>query len=125
MEAQTLEKYQWKNRVLLILNSDSEKYNLEKQILKLSENKKGLKERKLVIYQIMPEAYKTIIPKNSEWTENMNLYKRFSLLDQPFKVVLIGLDGSIKLEQNSFLSIDTLFRTIDAMPMRRSELKNE
>ena len=41
-----------------------------------------------------------------------------------FEVVLIGLDGGIKLRQTKLVSLDKLFTLIDGMPMRRNELKN-
>ena len=37
--------------------------------------------------------------------------------------LLIGLDGGIKLRQNSILTKEKLFAIIDGMPMRRRELK--
>lgn len=41
-----------------------------------------------------------------------------------FEVILIGLDGSIKLRQMEVLSKEDLIAIIDAMPMRKSEIKN-
>ena len=36
-----------------------------------------------------------------------------------FEVILIGLDGYIKLQQNEVISAKNLFAIIDAMPMRK------
>ena len=41
-----------------------------------------------------------------------------------FEVILIGLDGSIKLRQENILLKEDLFRIIDSMPMRISEMGN-
>lgn len=38
-----------------------------------------------------------------------------------FKLVLIGKDGGIKLEENGILTPQQLFAVIDSMPMRRRE----
>lgn len=43
----------------------------------------------------------------------------------PFSVTLIGLDGGIKLETTEILKRKELYRIIDSMPMRRSEIKNK
>ena len=42
--------------------------------------------------------------------------------NKPFKVVLIGLDGTIKYTKNSPISAKNLFTIIDGMPMRRSKM---
>jgi hypothetical protein len=42
-----------------------------------------------------------------------------------FKVVLIGLDGGIKLQKNGQLTPEELFGTIDSMPMRRAEMNKK
>ena len=49
-----------------------------------------------------------------------------NILDQnnDFEVILIGLDGGIKLRQDQTLLKQDLFRIIDAMPMRRNEIRN-
>ena len=40
-------------------------------------------------------------------------------------MVLIGLDGGVKLEKQEVLSMKELFSIIDAMPMRANELRNQ
>jgi hypothetical protein len=44
--------------------------------------------------------------------------------ENDFEIILIGLDGSIKLKQTELLLTKDLFNIIDAMPIRKSELKN-
>jgi hypothetical protein len=41
-----------------------------------------------------------------------------------FEVVLLGLDGRVKLRQDKLLNCDRLYNTIDRMPMRQRELKS-
>jgi hypothetical protein len=50
------------------------------------------------------------------------LRRRYRVQRQAFVVVLIGKDGGVKLRQADVLSADQLARTVDAMPMRRSEM---
>lgn len=42
-----------------------------------------------------------------------------------FQLLLIGLDGGVKYRSNSHVPADELMRLIDAMPMRRQEIKNQ
>jgi hypothetical protein len=39
-----------------------------------------------------------------------------------FKITLTGKDGGIKLTSKSVLTLDKLYGTIDAMPMRKAEM---
>ena len=39
-----------------------------------------------------------------------------------FKIILRGKDGGIKLTSKSVLTLDKLYGTIDAMPMRKAEM---
>ncbi|WP_179343538.1 DUF4174 domain-containing protein [Winogradskyella ursingii] len=122
--AQQLEKHRWKNRLVLIITDNVESKLLKDQIKELKNNNRGLEDRKLVTYIILPKKYKIEIQGDSSWIESSNLFERYNSENETFKVILIGLDGSIKLEQNNILAAKKLFSTIDAMPMRQSELKN-
>ena len=41
-----------------------------------------------------------------------------------FKLVLVGKDGGVKLEQDAVLAPEELFAVIDRMPMRRNEMRD-
>ncbi|MCA0996370.1 DUF4174 domain-containing protein [Alloyangia pacifica] len=41
-----------------------------------------------------------------------------------FKLVLVGKDGGVKLEEDAVLSPEQLFAVIDRMPMRRNEMND-
>ena len=49
---------------------------------------------------------------------------RAALAVDGFEVLLVGKDGGVKLRQETPLSVDDLFATIDAMPMRQREMAN-
>ncbi|MBD0405038.1 DUF4174 domain-containing protein [Flammeovirga sp. EKP202] len=42
---------------------------------------------------------------------------------EDFEVILIGLDGSIKLKQADIMTHKDLYQLIDSMPMRKKELE--
>ena len=121
--SQDLSKHQWENRVLLVFTDDKNADAFKHQIAILSEHKKGLEERKLVIYQFTKNEFTTNF--NDVWSSSNSLFKKYVKDNESFKVMLIGLDGGIKLEQNSILSPEKLFTIIDGMPMRRNELKRK
>lgn len=122
---QHFEEHRWKNRIILVFNSTLEIEMFEMQISELKRYEEGLKERKLLIYQIKPDTYNIGLDEKDHWQSGVALYETFNPKQKAFKIILIGLDGSIKLEQTQFLSAQKLFSIIDAMPMRRAELKEK
>ena len=42
-----------------------------------------------------------------------------------FTVILVGLDGGEKLRRDGLIAVETLNARIDAMPMRRRELRED
>jgi predicted DNA-binding protein (UPF0278 family) len=125
--AQTLEELRWKNRVLIVKGSRVNSPAFDEQIGKFKSSKEVLKERKIAIYQVEEGLFKFIdytdkLRDNSGKVRNV---LRKGLLDnsKEFEVILIGLDGGVKLKKSHILSIEELFRTIDSMPMRSNELR--
>ncbi|WP_298495593.1 DUF4174 domain-containing protein [uncultured Algibacter sp.] len=122
--SQNITAHQWENRVLLVLTDNADTCTFQNQIKELQENENGLKDRKLIVYQIKEDTF-SIGLKNEKWQNSSKLYKTYKSTNSPFEVVLIGLDGGIKLRQNYILTCKKLFKTIDVMPMRKSELKRK
>ncbi len=122
LNAQDLSKHQWKDRLVLIIAEDDDNEKFQKQLAELQNDQTGLKDRKLVIYQILPKKYNTGFKKKT-WENSTELYKKHKAEDSEFRVVLIGLDGGEKLVQTEVLSTKKLFNTIDSMPIRQSEMR--
>lgn len=120
--SQNLQKHQWKNRVLLIYADDVNSNQLQEQIKILAEDKKGLQERKLVIYQFVKDKFTTDF--NTVWFSSKEQLKQYHKKSNRFEVLLIGLDGGLKYRQTKLVSLEKLFTLIDGMPMRKRELKN-
>lgn len=51
------------------------------------------------------------------------LRQRLGLVGNDFRALLVGKDGHIAMRSEEPLTADTLFRTIDAMPMRQNEMR--
>lgn len=120
--AQNLQKHQWKERVLLITAEDS--IQRSEQLLELKKDIKGLNERRLIVYVITPFWYSEGI-HNSQWIDNKSFYSDIKKTRKKFEVILIGLDGGVKLRQTKMLTRQKLFTLIDGMPMRQSEIKKQ
>ena len=127
--AQNLEKHTWKNRILLVKTSDSSSAIYREQIKEFSNSSEELKVRKFVLYKIINDHFEMIDFTNPELIDSGKIQGKQigkSLNDKDnFEVILIGLDGGIKLQQTKVLTKEALFNIVDAMPMRRSELNKE
>lgn len=120
--AQDISSHKWKNRVLIILSDEDSSDQFNQQVNILQNDPEGLNDRKLVIYYVKGDTYRKGINSN-EWVHGSNTFESFKDSENHFKVILMGLDGGIKINQSEVLSLDELFSTIDAMPMRRNELR--
>ncbi|MEN8815440.1 MAG: DUF4174 domain-containing protein [Nonlabens sp.] len=131
--SQDLKKHQWKNRILLIISQESctdaaFPELMVKQHNMIKDSLQGYADRKLVVYKIFPLKYKFMRPevrKESKWLENSSLYKIYNPENKPFKIVLIGLDGGIKEERDTWINSLELFTIIDGMSMRKAEMRNK
>ena len=98
-------------QVLLFYNADG-KALMEKQMATLQNDKAGLTERQIVI-----KTYDTSPKSATEW----KAWKVDS--SKPFTFILIGKDGGEKYRSEKLVPNRELFGLIDAMPMRRNEVK--
>lgn len=121
--SQNMKSHQWKNRVLLVISDNKSNVDFANQTQLLKDKSLELIERKLIVYQITKNAYS--YNYNQSWILSTKLYRKHNKEKATFKVILIGLDGGIKLKQTSILSEKKLFTIIDGMPMRKQELKNK
>jgi hypothetical protein len=128
MDSQNLKTHQWNNRIILVFSADGESPHFEKQIADLKQASDGCAERKLVMYQIVPSEIHVNYFNNNEskkWNATSDLYKEFMEKDDAFKVVLIGLDGSVKEERDEPIASKELFKIIDGMSMRQEEMRKQ
>ena len=127
INGQRLEEFQWENRILIIETPNKSNERYQSQMNEFVNLEVDLLDRKMLIIEIVADQYKTtnyLLEQNdTEWKELESSSKKSTI--ETFKVTLIGLDGSIKLEQKDILTKEELFRIIDSMPMRKSELRNK
>ncbi|WP_372920515.1 DUF4174 domain-containing protein [Salegentibacter sp.] len=122
VNAQDIKDFQWKNRLVLIIAEDKENQSFQKQLAELQKDQDGLKERKLIIYKILPGKFSKGL-ESETWENDSVLYQKYKTNASGFQVLLLGLDGGIKLDQSEIISLKKLFNTIDSMPMRQAEMR--
>ena len=122
--AQDLSEHNWKNRIVLVFANDTSLKIFNKQLEELGKDLPGILDRKIVIYKILPNKYQRETFEENKWETSSKLFNDHKQTNSSFEVVLIGLDGGIKLSKNELLTTEELFSLIDSMPMRSQELKN-
>lgn len=115
-EEVTLDELKWKNRVVLFFPDATKDNSLDFSFLK-----DELQDRKL-IYFIFQNGE---ILSNSDFTfseeQQKAIKSKYQMGYSKNSWVLIGLDGGVKVKKEGDLDWDFIFRTVDSMPMRRSE----
>lgn len=115
--------YKWQNRAIVVFtdSENSDKFKAQKK--ELMAGMKGFEDRKLVLLHSTPEKFRKSLPVDSEWMQDAGIYDEMLDKEADFEVILIGLDGGVKLRQREILESKHLFSLIDSMPMRQAELR--
>jgi Domain of unknown function (DUF4174) len=119
-----LKNYVWHKRVLLVFAPDAQNEAFKQQNLAIKEGKKGFEDRDLVVITIFNASGLDEKNKLLNRETAISLRKKYKVLDDEFKVILIGKDGGAKKTATLPMSNQQLFNLIDAMPMRKDEMKN-
>ena len=126
--SQDLNDFKWINRVLIVKTLKSNSKKLADQLIEFKNLNEDFKERKLILVTITKDDFLLVDFTSNVSRSSGKVSESISknILDQnnDFEVILIGLDGGIKLRENQTLLKQDLFRIIDAMPMRRKEIRN-
>lgn len=116
-QPKTPEDLRWKNRILVISNVQSEGKWFSKANIDLLET------RKLLVFFFQNGQL-----VNSNFPDSIDSEKFLKKLHNQKTVenwVLIGLDGGIKVGGKETPNLEIILQTIDAMPMRQSEIKRK
>ena len=124
LQAQDLSEHRWKDRLVLLLSDDLANPELRKQQQILTGLNQELRDRKIVVYTVTPEFLYTGL-KGMKKNRNNTLCRKYKKGKASFQVVLLGLDGGVKLRENRAVKPEELFGLIDRMPMRRAELRRK
>ncbi len=123
---QDLDGHRWKDRVVILLSEEADSEVVNEQLRAFKSEEEGMRERKIVVYVLSPHGYRVGLNDENAWQKGSPLYSRLKRNEEaPFEIVLVGLDGGVKLRQHELLTVRKLFATIDAMPMRQSEMREQ
>lgn len=116
-ENDPLTTYQGKSRVVLVFGPNDSDAKFAKQMSEL-KSKAELEDRQIVVLPV--PADDKAAGKSLPY-----LQKKYNDGNGDFSVVLIGKDGHTAFRSGDPISAETLFGKIDAMPMRKDEIKEK
>ena len=121
--ADTLDDLRWKNRLLIVIHSDAASESARQQFDAWSADPQAASERELLLISVHSDGTGTINLAELSRAAAQSVLKRFRRLDEEFSVVLVGKDGTEKQRWQEPVNMSEVFLLIDAMPMRRREMK--
>lgn len=126
LQSQDLDQHRWENRLIIMLFDDFDYPDLKEQLNEFGNHKPGLQERKVLVYQITPGKFKQGLDDQDKWVMGDDkLFSKYKSHNSAFELLLIGLDGGVKLRERGAVSCKEIFRTIDSMPMRMREMERQ
>ena len=128
---ETLAQLKDTHRVLLVFAPGDRDPRYVQQIQLLEHHGADMQERDLVLIpvateagpRITPETLRVILGPGLSDQEQVLARQRFHIAPEAFAAILLGKDGGEKLRVTAPVSMDRLNRVIDAMPMRKDEIK--
>jgi hypothetical protein len=118
-----LKNYVWRKRVLLVFAPNAQNERFKLQVAALKAGKAGFEERDVVVLNIFTQSGVDEKNKPINAEKVMALRKKYVVSDNEFKVILIGKDGGSKKANAQPFENQQLLNLIDAMPMRKDEVK--
>ena len=120
--ASAMASYRWKFRPLLVFADSESSAALARQRAIIAAERSGLTARNVVVVWVVGRSVAAELgPKPGQ--SAAALRGQFKALPASFKVVLVGKDGGVKITRNAPVAAAQLFDVIDAMPMRRDEMR--
>ncbi len=98
-------------QVIIFYTSTGEKI-FDQQIKEFDKYNPGVKERDIQVKKYLIDTVKKDLLRQHDVE-----------VKQAFTFILIGRDGGEKFRSDKFVKAEELFAIIDAMPMRKSEMK--
>ena len=116
-----LSSYRDKNRVLLVFAATPQDDAYLEQTKLWQGERAGFEDRQLVVVPVFASGRKT---SPEQTAQLLPLMKKHGIDANTFAVVLIGKDGHDAFHSAKPVAAPAIYAVIDAMPMRRAEVKH-
>jgi hypothetical protein len=120
-----LSQFQWKNRLLFLFAPNRSHPLFDVLQKSIAIQQAGVADRDLVIFEILESGTSRMDTSDLDPKVAQSLRDKFDARPGQFTVILVGKDGGIKLNRQDQTRLEDIFALIDAMPMRREEMRQK
>jgi len=124
-EPLNISQFQWKNRLLFLFAPNRNHPLFEPLHKSLAARKSEAADRDLVVFEILESGPSSMNTEYLDTQAAQKLRDKFDVQRGRFAVILVGKDGGIKLNRQEHTPLKDIFALIDAMPMRREEMRQK
>lgn len=122
-EAQLLNRFQWKSRVVVVFTPDETDPMFEEQFRLLRAANDQFEQRNVVFIFATPGGNHENMGIFLDEAAALNWYDYFNPYEYQMELVLVGLDGTEKYRaRNRLTPASILLNLIDGMPLRQAEI---
>lgn len=111
-------------RVILLFADDRNNRDLQKQTELLQPEEADLRERHLEVYVVLSDDVENLKGENMDKLNASGMRQDYEVRPDEFRLLLIGKDRTVKMNESYPVESKAIFDKIDAMPMRQREMKN-
>jgi hypothetical protein len=120
-----LSQFRWNNRLLLLF-APNRSHSLFDELQKsIATQQAEVADRDLVIFEILESGTSRMDTSDLDTQAAQSLRDKFDVNPGRFALILVGKDGSVKLNRQEQTRLEDIFALIDAMPMRREEMRQK
>ncbi|MFP4227281.1 MAG: DUF4174 domain-containing protein [Salinivenus sp.] len=126
-----LDDYRWEHRLVFVFAPTDTAGAVESQRRQFRNARDGFRDRDLLLIMLSGSRGGTLHPAPEEpgrpltRAATQRLYDQFDVPEDAYRVVLVGKDGTEKRREAEPIPVRSLFETIDAMPMRQREMRED
>ncbi len=120
--ADVLKQHYWQDRLLILAAPSANHPSLQQQRDTIAKRRDAIEDRDLRVYELVGNhGLRDGQPISSE--DTAELRERFKLNQSDEALILVGLDGGEKRRAPLATPLSEFFLEIDAMPMRRADIR--
>ena len=114
--------FAWSHRPLVVFGMDEAAEDLATQRQRVEDARAGVAERDMVVFEVDGRRG-TLDGQPITDASVQRLLDRYDPPEDGFRVLLVGKDSTVKLRRDEPITMQEVFETIDAMPMRQREMR--
>lgn len=115
--------YRWKKRLLFIFSPKKDSEVFQKLQEDIVAQRPEIEDRHMVVFEIFDRGQSRRDGNPLDRQAALSIRSRFAIPSHKFCVILVGKDGSVKLQRDEPVKLFEIFQLIDSMPMRQNEMR--